>query len=189
MQLRDYLQRISVGVDRASHLTYQLLQLARAEASHENPAQKKEKVDLGELAREVTMHCAPRALARDIDIGFEEAGQPMKIFGVPLLLREMIDNLVDNAIKYTPAGGAVTVRLHADRGWILEVEDTGIGIEPADRERIFDRFYRVLGTQADGSGLGLAIVREIAELHDASIEVLSNQQAPGTLVRVIFPIT
>lgn len=189
MQLRDYLQRISVGVDRASHLTYQLLQLARAEASHENPAQKKEKVDLGELAREVTMHCAPRALARDIDIGFEEAGQPMKIFGVPLLLREMIDNLVDNAIKYTPAGGAVTVRLHADRGWILEVEDTGIGIEPADRERIFDRFYRVLGTQADGSGLGLAIVREIAELHDASIEVLSNQQAPGTMVRVIFPIT
>jgi two-component system sensor histidine kinase TctE len=189
MQLRDYLQRISTGVDRASHLTYQLLQLARAEASHEKAAQKKERLDLGELAREVTMHCVPRALARNIDIGFEEAGVPMKIFGVPLLLREMIDNLIDNAIKYTPPGGAVTVRLRADKGWILEVEDTGIGIDPADRERVFDRFYRVLGTDADGSGLGLAIVREIAELHDARIDVLSNPQAPGTLIRIAFPIT
>lgn len=188
-QLPDYLKRISIGVDRASHLTYQLLQLARAEASHENPAQRRETVDLGWLAREVTMHCVPRALAKNIDIGFEDADLPLKILGVPLLLREMIDNLVDNAIKYTPAGGAVTVRLRVDNGGILEVEDTGIGIEPVDRERIFDRFYRVLGTQADGSGLGLAIVREIAELHDARVEVLSNPQAPGTLIRVGFPVT
>jgi two-component system, OmpR family, sensor histidine kinase TctE len=187
MQLRDYLQRISTGVDRASHLTYQLLQLARAEASHEKAAQKKERLDLGELSREVTMHCAPRALARNIDIGFEEADIPMKIVGVPLLLREMIDNLVDNAIKYTLNGGSVTVRLRADAGWILEVEDTGIGIEPADRGRIFDRFYRVLGTPSEGSGLGLAIVREIAELHDASINVLPNSQGRGTLFRIVFP--
>ncbi len=186
MQLRDYLQRIAMGVDRASHLTYQLLQLARAEASHEKAAQKMEPLDLGELAREVSMRCAPRALARNIDIGFEEADIPMKIFGVPLLLREMIDNLVDNAIKYTPAGGAVTVRLRIDSGWILEVEDTGIGISPTDRERVFDRFYRVLGTDADGSGLGLAIVREIAELHEASIEVLQNPQGRGTLFRIVF---
>lgn len=188
MQLRDYLQRIATGVDRASHLTYQLLQLARAEASHEK-VQKKEPLDLGELAREVTMHCAPRALARNIDIGFEEAGIPMKIFGVPLLLREMIDNLVDNAIKYTPEGGAVTVRLRIDSGWILEVEDTGIGIAPADRERIFDRFYRVLGTHADGSGLGLAIVNEIAELHQVRIEVHDNPGGKGTLIRLVFSIT
>lgn len=188
-QLRDYLQRISIGVDRASHLTYQLLQLARAEASHENPMQKKEVVDLGALAREVTMHCVPRALAKNIDIGFEDAGQPMKIFGVPLLLREMIDNLVDNAIKYTPAGGTVTVRLHRGEGWMFEVEDTGIGIAPDDRERIFDRFYRVLGTQADGSGLGLAIVREIADLHEASIAVLDKPQGRGTLIRLVFPMT
>ena len=186
MQLRDYLQRIAMGVDRASHLTYQLLQLARAEASHEKAAQKMEPLDLGELAREVSMHCAPRALARNIDIGFEEADIPMKIFGVPLLLREMIDNLVDNAIKYTPAGGAVTVRLRVGAGWILEVEDTGIGIAEDDRKRVFDRFYRVLGTDADGSGLGLAIVREIAELHEASIEILQNPQGRGTLFRIVF---
>jgi two-component system, OmpR family, sensor histidine kinase TctE len=186
-QLHDYLERISTGVDRASHMTYQLLQLARAEASHEKAAQKKERLDLGELAREVTMHCAPRALARNIDIGFEEADMPMKIFGVPLLLREMIDNLIDNAIKYTLKGGVVTVRLRAGGGWILEVEDTGIGIADEDRKRVFDRFYRVLGTPAEGSGLGLAIVREIAELHEASIEVLQNPQGRGTLFRIVFP--
>lgn len=189
VQQRDYLQRISAGVDRASHLTYQLLQLARAEASHENATQRKEALDLGELAREVAMHCAPRALAKSIDIGFEEADLPMKIHGVPLLLREMIDNLIDNAIKYTPEGGSVTVRLGVDDGWVLEIEDSGIGIAADDRERIFDRFYRVLGTQADGSGLGLAIVREIAELHDARIEVLGNPSGRGTLIRVTFPMT
>jgi two-component system sensor histidine kinase TctE len=184
LQLSDYLQRISTGVDRAAHLTNQLLQLARAEASHEKAA--RESLDLGELAREVAMHCAPRALARKIDIGFEEAGIPMKIFGVPLLLREMIDNLIDNAIKYTPEGGVVTVRLRIGQGWILEVEDTGIGIAEDDRKRVFDRFYRILGTEADGSGLGLAIVREIAELHEASIEVLQNPQGRGTLFRMVF---
>lgn len=188
-QLRDYLQRISTGVDRASHLTYQLLQLARAEASHENATQKMEPVDLGELAREVTMHCVPRALAKNIDIGFEEPDRSMKIVGVPLLLREMIDNLIDNAIKYTPEGGAVTVRLRFDAGWVLEIEDTGIGIAADDRGRVFDRFYRVLGTEADGSGLGLAIVREIADLHEASIVVLDNPQGHGTLVRLVFPMT
>jgi len=187
--VRDYLLRISDGVDRAAHLTYQLLQLARAEASHENPTQKKERLDIGELAREVTMQCVPRALARNIDIGFEEAGVPMNISGTPLLLREMIDNLIDNAIKYTPSGGAVTVRLRVGAGWLLEVEDNGIGIAVDDRERVFERFYRVLGTQADGSGLGLAIVREIAELHQARIEVLAGADRVGTLFRVIFPLS
>jgi two-component system sensor histidine kinase TctE len=188
-QLPDYLKRIAIGVDRASHLTYQLLQLARAEASHEKAAQKKESVDLGDLAREVAMDCVPRALARDIYLGFEEAGQPMKIMGVPLLLREMIDNLIDNAIKYTPPGGTVTVRLRAAGCWIVEVEDTGIGIAPEDRDRVFDRFYRVLGTSADGSGLGLAIVREIVDLHEAGIEILPHPRDKGTLIRVSFPIS
>jgi two-component system sensor histidine kinase TctE len=185
VQLHDYLQRIAAGVDRASHLTYQLLQLARAEASHEQP-HAMEPVDLEELALAVTAHCVPRALARNIDLGFEEAGAEMKISGVPLLLREMIDNLVDNAIKYTPTGGRVTVRLRAAPDWALEVEDTGIGIAEEDRPRVFERFYRVLGTDAEGSGLGLAIVREIAELHRARIEVLPGPGGQGTLIRVHF---
>lgn len=187
-QLPDYLQRIASGVDRAAHLTYQLLQLARVEARHDSPIQKKEWVELNGLAREVTMLYVPHALAKNIDIGFEEVGAPMKIFGVPLLLREMIGNLVDNAIKYTPPGGRVTVRLQQGNDRLLEVEDSGIGIEPAERERIFERFYRVLGTAAEGSGLGLAIVREIAELHDARIEVLPCATGRGSLFRVTFPV-
>jgi two-component system sensor histidine kinase TctE len=185
VQLHDYLQRIALGVDRAAHLTNQLLQLARAEASHET-VRVMEPVDLEALALAVTAHCVPRALARNIDIGFEEAGMPMTISGVPLLLREMIDNLVDNAIKYTPAGGRVTVRLRAVPVWALEVEDTGIGISREDSERIFERFYRALGTDAEGSGLGLAIVREIAELHRARVEAQGNPDGPGTLMRVTF---
>jgi two-component system sensor histidine kinase TctE len=185
VQLHDYLQRIAGGVDRAAHLTSQLLQLARAEASHET-VHDKEPVDLEDLVREVTAHCVPRALARNIDLGFEEAGVEMIIFGVTLLLREMIDNLVDNAIKYTPAGGRVTVRLRATSDWILEVEDTGIGIAKEDRSRVFERFYRALDTDAEGSGLGLAIVREIAELHRARIEVLDNPEGRGTVIRLVF---
>jgi two-component system sensor histidine kinase TctE len=184
-QLRDYLLRIATGVDRAAHLTYQLLQLARAEASHETP-HAMEALDVGELARATTADCVPRALARDIDLGFEAAEAEMKIFGVPLLLREMIDNLVDNAIKYTPPGGRVTVRVRATPAWIVEVEDTGIGIAAEDRHRVFERFYRALGTDAEGSGLGLAIVREIADLHRVRIELLDNPSGSGTLIRLVF---
>ncbi len=185
-QLHDYLQRIASGVDRASHLTYQLLQLARAEASHDSE-QKKELLDLDALAREVTAHCVPRALARNIDLGFESAGNELLIHGIPLLLREMLDNLVDNAIKYSSVGGHVTVRINAQPECVVEVEDDGVGIAKEDRARIFERFYRVLDTQAEGSGLGLAIVREIAELHHARITVLANQQGKGTLIRIVFP--
>ncbi len=185
--LRDYLQRIALGVERASHLTRQLLQLARAEASHETAARNKEWLDLGELAREVTMEGVPRALMRNIDIGFEPASQPLKIYGVALLLREMLDNLLDNAIKYTPSGGTVTVRLVAAEAGILEIEDTGIGIPATERAHIFDRFYRVLGTSVEGSGLGLAIVREIAALHGIEISVHTGSQGRGSLFRLILP--
>jgi two-component system sensor histidine kinase TctE len=187
-QLRGYLQRIAGSVDRAAHLTNQLLQLARAEASHDK-SRAMEPVDLEALTREVAAHCVPRALARQIDFGFEAAGSAMVIFGVPLLLREMIDNLIDNAIKYTPAGGRVTVRLRTAPTWILEVEDTGIGIAEADRARVFERFYRALGTDVDGSGLGLAIVREIAELHRARIEIEAGPTGRGTLIRLDFDNT
>lgn len=185
-QLHDYLQRIAGGVDRAAHLTSQLLQLARAEASHEK-AGASEPVDLEALAREVTIHNVPRALERAIDLGFEESGYGMVTTGVPLLLREMIHNLIDNAIKYTPIGGCVTVRLRTQPDCMLEVEDTGIGIPEEDRPFIFDRFYRVLGTEAEGSGLGLAIVREIADIHRISIEVLGNPAGSGTVFQLHFP--
>lgn len=111
------------------------------------------------------------------------------VSGVRVLLAEMIDNLIDNAIKYTPVGGTVTVRLVDAAQPVLEIEDTGIGIPVEERERIFERFYRTLGTDAEGSGLGLAIVREIADLHHIRIEIGDNPAGPGSLFRLTFPAT
>lgn len=185
-QLRASLRQIASGTDRAARLTQQLLLLARAEASHEK-IHIPEIVDLDEIVRRVAEEWVPQALSKDIDLGFEGAGQPARLEGVPLLLREMASNLIDNAIKYTPRGGRVTVRVGAGDAPTLEVEDTGIGIPEADRERVFERFYRVLGTDADGSGLGLPIVREIADIHRAEVALGPGPGGRGVLARVAFP--
>ena len=145
------------------------------------------KLDLDALARGVTEEWVVRAMAKNIDLGYEECGCRLMINGVPLLLRELLTNLVDNAIKYTPSGGHVTVRACADRLAIIEVEDDGIGIPVEERESIFERFYRVLGTDAEGSGLGLPIAAEIAELHQARIDLLEGSGGRGSLFRVSFP--
>ncbi|NJD33361.1 MAG: HAMP domain-containing protein [Betaproteobacteria bacterium] len=185
-QMRHALQLIAESTDRASHMINQLLILARAEASHEKLHQVVP-LDLDALARGVTEEWVVRALAKRIDIGYEDCGCRLMINGVPLLLRELLTNLVDNAIKYTPPGGHVTVRTRADRLAIVEVEDDGIGIPIEERESIFERFYRVLGTDAEGSGLGLPIAAEIAELHQAKIELLVGSEGRGSLFRVSFP--
>jgi two-component system sensor histidine kinase TctE len=186
-QMRRALELIAESTDRASHLINQLLMLARAEASHEK-LHSFEPLDLDALARGVTGDWVVRALAKRIDLGFEGSGGSLMIHGVPLLLRELLNNLVDNAIKYTPPEGHVTVRVGAAELAVIEVEDDGIGIPPDERSGIFERFYRVLGTDAEGSGLGLPIAAEIAELHQAKIELLSGAQGKGSLFRVSFPL-
>jgi len=119
----------------------------------------------------------PRAMEKRLDLGYEgpEASQAsLRINGHPLLIRELIRNLVDNALLYTPSGGTVTVRVVEDpfgQVCVLQVEDSGPGIVESEREQIFQPFYRALGTNVDGSGLGLAIVREIVQQHDAEIAV------------------
>ena len=184
--MRNSLRQIAESADRAVHLINQLLALARAEASHEK-VHGFEKVDLESLARVAAQEAVPRALAKGIDIGFEGTGWPLLIDGSPVLLRELASNLIDNAIKYTPEGGRVTVRTRAGAFAMLEVEDSGIGIGEDERERVFERFYRVLGSEAHGSGLGLPIVREIAELHRATIQLQPNGRGQGTLAQVVFP--
>jgi two-component system sensor histidine kinase TctE len=184
-QMRHALRLIAESTDRASHMINQLLILARAESSHEKLHQVVP-VDLDALAREVSSEWVMRALAKDIDLGFETSGCELLIDGVPLLLRELLTNLVDNAIKYTPRGGHVTVRSRATESAIIEVEDDGIGIAPEERESVFERFYRVLGTDAEGSGLGLPIAAEIAELHRAKIELADGPEGRGCLFRVTF---
>ncbi|MCX7177121.1 MAG: sensor histidine kinase N-terminal domain-containing protein [Proteobacteria bacterium] len=184
--IRASLQHIAESAERAAHLINQLLTLARAEASHEK-MHVFTTVDLENLAREVTQEAVPRALAKGIDLGFEDSGWPLLIDGSPVLLHELMSNLVDNAIKYTLPGGRVTARTRAEDFAIFEVEDNGIGMSEADRELVFERFYRVLGSEADGSGLGLAIVREIAELHRASVQLRPNAAGRGTLAQAVFP--
>lgn len=185
-QMRHALQLIAESTDRASHMINQLLILARTEASHEKLHQVVP-VDLELLAREIAEEWVMRALGKRIDLGFEDTDRPVVINGIPLLLRELLTNLVDNAVKYTPAGGHVTVRIIDFPQAAVEVEDDGVGIAPEERDSVFERFYRVLGTDAEGSGLGLPIAAEIAELHQAKIELEAGRGGKGCLFRVVFP--
>ena len=190
-ELKRSLRQISGATERATHLINQLLALARAEHLANDPAALRV-IDLGPVARELVQALVPEAIARRLDLGFEETEQPVRVFGAPMLVRELLKNLVDNAIRYTPAGGSITVRIRQERGAaFLEVEDTGPGIPVNERRHVFDRFYRILGTNVDGSGLGLAIVREIAERHGALLRVSFNPNStdplwPGTLISVEF---
>lgn len=182
------LNQIVAGTVRATRLIDQLLLMARAE----NPDNVQvTAVDVRALTQTQTQQWVDQALSVQIDLGFEAADSPMVIKGQALLLAELLNNLIDNALRYTPAKGQVTVSVsQTDQLVIVAVEDTGQGIPSVERERIFDRFYRVLGTKADGSGLGLAIVRQIAIQHGASIHILDplQQALPtvGTRIEVRF---
>jgi two-component system sensor histidine kinase TctE len=135
-------------------------------------------------------------LERRIDLGFEAPEAPVLVHGDPVLLRELVKNLLDNAIRYTQTEGAVTVRVAADRSELtalLEVRDNGPGIAESERGLVFERFYRILGSGSDGSGLGLAIVREIALQHNAQVTLtgaptVHDPKRPGTIVGVRFPL-
>jgi two-component system, OmpR family, sensor histidine kinase TctE len=148
---------------------------------------------------EVVRDCVPRAMDKHIDLGFEgvEPGTPgMMIQGNPTLLKEMVRNLLDNAINYTPSSATqpavITARVlldPVDQTAVLQVEDSGPGIPVAERERVFEPFYRALGVEADGSGLGLSIVKEIAHQHKASVSVTdtrAGQLPPGARFTVRF---
>ena len=170
--IKRSLQQISLASQRAAHMVNQLLAMARAEDQQQ--AAQKQAVNLSRLATEAVQDFVPRALEKRIDLGFEgpEGDAPLLIRGNLTLLRELIRNLVDNALLYTPSGGTVTVRVLDDpfgQVVVLQVEDSGPGIAVGEREQVFLPFYRVLGTNVDGSGLGLAIVREIAQQHGAEV--------------------
>lgn len=184
--LRTLLHQIAESTDRAAHLISQLLALARAESSHEK-THAIEQVDLEALARQVTLEWVPAAMEKHIDLGFEGTGWPLPVSGNPVLLRELCANLIDNAVKYTPQNGRITVRTRASGQAVLEVEDDGPGIPDSERELVLERFYRVLGNEAPGSGLGLAIVREIAELHLGSVQLKPGPSGRGTLAQAVFP--
>ena len=174
-ELKKSLKHIGRASIRATHTVNQLLALARAETT--GRALAKHRVDLVNIAREVMADSVPRAMEKGIDLGYDgpTAGEKTsQLHGNPTLLKELVRNLLDNAINYTPEKGRVTLRILSDQFsgvLVLLVEDSGPGIPESERELVFQPFYRVLGTNVDGSGLGLAIVQEIATQHDATISI------------------
>lgn len=170
---------------RLTRLVNQLLALSRNEQLADS-AIELERLDLGSLAAAVSMDWVPRALDKDIDLGFEGPRRSLTIQGDASRLRDLLDNLIDNAVRYTPRGGRITVRVSNESRPVLQVVDSGPGISPDQRERVFERFYSILGTGAQGSGLGLAIVREIARLHGASTQIDAGPDGTGTVVSVTF---
>jgi two-component system sensor histidine kinase TctE len=171
-------------------LANQLLSLARAEPEATD-VRAFAPLDLVILMNEVTADWVPKALERHIDLGVSCALQQFEINGNAMLLQELLNNLIDNAIRYNQAGTKVTVSLElAAESAILSVQDNGLGITLDEQQKVFERFYRVLGTAESGCGLGLAIVREIAHQHNAKVEMsyTDNTQSKGTTVKVIFPL-
>jgi two-component system sensor histidine kinase TctE len=195
--LKQSLRQIGRSSIRATHTVNQLLALARAESS--GAVMTQQPCHLVRLTMDVIRDSLPRAMDKHIDLGYEGEepdGEDVTLQGNPTLLKEMVRNLVDNAINYTPSNadrpGVITVRILKDpfsKMLVLQVEDSGPGIPAAERELVFQPFYRVLGTEADGSGLGLPIVLEIARQHHASIAIEDSrpgQTPPGTCFTVRF---
>ena len=179
------LEKISAGTARTAHLINQLLTLARTEGATVDSLPITP-VDFTVIARDAVAAAYPLARGKRIDIGFDAPDTAIFVRGHADLLRELVSNLVDNAIRYTPENGHITVRILNEGATTLEVEDDGIGIPTAERERVFERFYRVIGGEETGSGIGLAIVREIAVRHGASVSVTPPATGIGSLFRVTF---
>jgi two-component system sensor histidine kinase TctE len=191
-EIHRSLEQLAKSSEAATRLVNQLLALARAE-NQPHAGLAFEEIDLAALARGVVQDWVQASFVHEIDLGYEDPDGAVEILGGGMMLRELLSNLIDNALRYTPPGGSVTVRVRSDAGQaLLEVEDTGPGIAPGERPRVFERFYRILGSSASGSGLGLAIVREIAHQHGAEIEIFNNPRSiqkkyPGSLFRLTFP--
>ncbi len=192
-ELRASLRQISKSVERTTRLVNQLLALTRAENQAVVTRAAFTRVDLRQPATEAMKDLAMLALDKRLELGLDSPERPLPVLGNALLLQELVKNLLDNAITYTPAGGSVTLRLYEQRNdqgqpqVVLEVDDDGPGIPPAERELVFEPFYRILDNGAEGSGLGLAIVREIARQHQASIELGERPGRRGLRVRVSLP--
>lgn len=184
-QTRNDLQALQHSVARLAHTTHQLLALARAEPAARTVS-RLEPVELGGLAAELVEREFDNALARTLDLGLE--AEPVYVAGVTWLLRELLANLIANAIQYTPAGGRITVRCGASMGQpFLEVEDDGPGIPEAERDQVCRRFYRLPDACGEGCGLGLAIVDEVTRLHQARLQILEGERQRGTRIRITFP--
>jgi two-component system sensor histidine kinase TctE len=197
--LKKSLQQIGRASVQATHTVNQLLSLARAEGGGTSVPQQA--CDMVRLVSDVLQDCLPRAMDKGLDLGYEgvDAETPgVQVQGNPILLREMVRNLVENAMLYTPSTperlGVITVRVLVDpysKALVMQVEDNGPGIPVPERDLVFQPFYRALGTNVDGSGLGLPIVKEIAQQHGATVSIaptFENQTPPGACFTLRFKV-
>ena len=185
-QTRPFGQTIYDEAQSTIKLVEDILRLSHLDEGEEQ--EERESVDLGQLAEDVTERFAAEAKERGITL--REEGEHAPLTGIPTLLEAIISNLVENALHYTPAGGEVWVRVKAeDDAVLLSVQDSGIGIAPADQERVFERFYRVdksHSRETGGTGLGLSIVKHAAAIHHAHID-LQSALGEGTVISIRFP--
>ncbi|MEK6805766.1 MAG: HAMP domain-containing sensor histidine kinase [Pseudomonadota bacterium] len=180
------LDALQAGIERASRLISQLLSLARSEAPSAVTAQTN--IALAALVQEVLAERHSLAVERELDLGITDA-KACFIKGDRESLRSLVGNLVDNAIRYIPAGGRIDVALRRERGWaVLTVTDTGPGIAPLMREQLFRRFVRGGISDTAGTGLGLAIARQVAECHGGDIALEDGDAGQGLCVRVRLPL-
>lgn len=194
-EIQRSLEQLSKSSESATRLVNQLLALARAE-NQSSQAIAFDLIELNALARGVVQDWVQTAFTRKIDLGFEDTSHAVNIDGNATMLRELMNNLIDNALRYTPQEGRVTIRVAADIERELaffEVDDNGPGIPANERTHVLERFYRILGSNTEGSGLGLSIVREIAQHHNASVDIFSNPRShdpsmPGCLFRISLPL-
>ncbi|HSH90522.1 MAG TPA: ATP-binding protein [Ramlibacter sp.] len=181
---KDEVNKLRGATRRTSQLANQLLALSRADA-RTMQAEPMQRVDLKSLCESMLEAHLDAATDKRIDLGLD--AQPVEVVAHEWLLRELLANLVDNAVKYTPEGGTVTIRC-GTRGDtpFLEVEDDGPGIAPAERQRVLERFYRLQGTKGEGTGLGLAIANEIARVHHRHLELDAGSGGRGLKVSLVF---
>jgi two-component system sensor histidine kinase TctE len=182
--VKNRLLTLQEGIRQLAHSANQLLTLARADPSV-NIATKNQTVPLDTLVGEVVARFFDRALQSNIDLGIDV--KPASIIADPALIDDLLSNLVDNALKYTPPGGSVTVSVAKTNGKpVLAVEDSGPGIPEEERQRVRQRFYRLPNSPGHGSGLGLAIVDEIAKLYDANLTIGPGANGRGAKILIQF---
>ena len=187
----DQIEKLRNATRRTSQLAHQLLALSRADARSLD-AQPPQRVDLKDLCESLLENFLDAATGKGLDLGLDV--QLVHVTGHGWLLRELLSNLVDNAIKYTPPGGVVTIRCGLRQGRLgpprpyMEVEDDGPGVPESERTRVLQRFYRVPGAGGEGTGLGLAIADEIARVHRAALTLGTGPQGRGLVVAVVFPL-
>ena len=182
-QRRHALDNVILGCDRATRLIEQLLTLARIDNLGDELT---ESCPLKALAAEVIGQIAPMALKQDVRLELSE-GEEQVVSGNPLLLRVLLRNLIDNAVRHTPPGTVVKIDIGTTAGQTcLSVTDSGPGIPEAELSRVAERFYRPVGTTASGSGLGLSIVKRIAEIHHATLAIGSSAKGTGLTVNLSF---